>query len=1819
MSEIIRPPARDPRHRRWIYWPAIALALLVITSIAAPAVEPAYVPSPTPVTLSQCENIVTANVVALDQVYYWNRLGAYQPQGMMYALERDVVHVNQDESSCSAPRLALQAGKVKLRKDKRPRPLVLRVNEGDCLRINFTNLLAPTPVDNEQPATRNASIHVTGLEYLSASDGGINVGNNSAGGVVAPGGNATYTLYAREEGTYLLYNGGAIIGGEGDNGSLGPGLFGAVNVEHANAEWYRSQVTEWDFSQGSGPPVTGVDGQLYPQINYDAFYPASNPWCQPAGTPIFKMLNASNEIVHSDLTAIITGPGRGDHSGYTSVTNIYPNRNEAFREFTIIFHDEIGAVQAFPHFNDEILTHTLASVRDAFAINYGTGGAGAEILANRLGVGPMYDCVECKYEEFFLTAWSVGDPAMVVDIPANNPCTKSDIQLGRNCIPTPGPKATKAFYPDDPSNVYHSYLNDHVKFRNLHAGSDDHHIFHLHAHQWLRTPDSDTSAYLDSQAIGQNGAFTYEIAYEGSGNRPKTVGDSIFHCHLYPHFAQGMWSMWRVHDVLEAGTELDDEGRPVTVLSKAGVTTTTRALPDKEIVTGTPIPGLVPIPGQPMAPVPGPVNLVNGDISLPATVTRNPGWPFFVPGKAGHRPPHPPMDFAKGLNGDLDGGLRRHLFTGGTILHERHDRLSFEKELKTARPLYLAEQGEKVEKVAMAFHSSGSFTTPKPDGGSGPFFVNPGKPQQGAPFADPCIDENGTPINVSRLYKAADIEMDLVLNKSGWHFPQQRLITLQQDVKSTLDGSRPPQPFFFRANTEECIEYQLTNLVPSVYDMDDFQVRTPTDVLSQHIHLVKFDVTSSDGGGNGWNYEDGTFSAEEVQERILAIRTQNSCIPLLPITAAAPGRTLDDCPVAEQHPFFGTSGVDANCNDRDDWLGAQTTVQRWWADPVKDNNNNDRTLHTVFTHDHFGPSTHQQAGLYAGLIIEPKNAVWYENESNTLLGTRADGGPTTWQARIVSNSETFREFAIEFADFQLAYKPNQFGPKAAGEQQLTCPDKDFGYMDFASVINPPGREEVGLPYLFAKPNVCPTNPCDPDGPFPAPWFADNGFPYNAAPGCPEAVSADDPGTGVVNYRQEPLPLRIRNPFSNPPQQAAGEPGDLSFAYESRTDRADSNYNGVSSPWIPYPNLTLGLQPGDPYTPLLRAYENDRVHVRTLVGAHEEEHNFNFHGLNWLHEPEFLNSGYRASQMMGISEWYDIEVVRVPNLSAGKFADYLYKPSASNDMQWNGMWGLLRLYRGKQGDLMTLPTNITAIGPDSLTGDPNDPPLFADAGSALVGGDVPIGEKAASALVGTITTIAPAPAAKIACPPHTLPPRRYDITAVAASVALPNGYITYNSRPTTVKLWQGQGPECSAGTGDGPWTVKQTASGPLTDPSGILFVHTSDLNANGTLKSDVLVEPLVLRAIAGDCIEVTLRNALPTTYADLQGYSGVPMLVDKFNSNQLNTSLDVSLHPQMVAVDIRQSDGYNVGLNRYQGLTPGPKQTVSPGQAIKYYWYAGKLFKNKLGTLGWDAFEYGATALISSDPIKHTQNGAIGSLIIEPPTASWTLDKIVDVDGVLKRTYSRATIQTSGGAIFREFVLHYQDDLNLHYRQGFRGAFEAVHSLTVAEDPTETGQAAFNYRTEPLWFRYGHQPNSSLGFTRTITNFDQAFTNGLVGGDPETPIFQTAGFNAVRMRVVHPGGDTQNHSFELHGHIWQEEPWIKESHYQGFNPLSKWWGAQTGIGTGSHLNVLLGKASLDGASPMDYLYRDYIPWATDNGLWGLFRTTGFTPVQWTPKQ
>ena len=61
-------------------------------------------------------------------------------------------------------------------------------------------------------------------------------------------------------------------------------------------------------------------------------------------------------------------------------------------------------------------------------------------------------------------------------------------------------------------------------------------------------------------------------------------------------------------------------------------------------------------------------------------------------------------------------------------------------------------------------------------------------------------------------------------------------------------------------------------------------------------------------------------------------------------------------------------------------------MQRWFADPVVNTDGVDRGLGIIFTHDHYGPSTHQQIGLYATVLAQPAGSDWKHNETGAQLG-----------------------------------------------------------------------------------------------------------------------------------------------------------------------------------------------------------------------------------------------------------------------------------------------------------------------------------------------------------------------------------------------------------------------------------------------------------------------------------------------------------------------------------------------------------------------------------------------------------------------------------------------------------------------------------------------------------------------------------------------------------------------------------------------------------------------------------------------------------------
>ncbi len=408
-------------------------------------------------------------------------------------------------------------------------------------------------------------------------------------------------------------------------------------------------------------------------------------------------------------------------------------------------------------------------------------------------------------------------------------------------------------------------------------------------------------------------------------------------------------------------------------------------------------------------------------------------------------------------------------------------------------------------------------------------------------------------------------------------------------------------------------------------------------------------------------------------------------------------------------------------------------------------------------------------------------------------------------------------------------------------------------------------------------------------------------------------------------------------------------------------------------------------------------------------------------------------------------------------------------------------------------------------------------------------------------------------------PGTAPKRTINVTAVNAW-ALPTGKLIYNSR---------------AGNG-----------GALNDPTAIMYFRSEDIDVYGKVKAGVPIEPLVVRAKAGECINFALYNRLPKSLPDLDGFNTMANLLFHFNANQVKPSNQVGLHPQLLAYNVANSDGKNVGFN--------PNQTVGPGGVVRYRWYAGDVVVNGSQRIA-TPIEFGATNLISSDPIKHSNKGAIGSLIIEPQGSSWVEDST---------SRAQATVTKSDGTSFREFVLQFQTDINMRFADG-----SPVPNLAGpggAEDPEDSAQKAINYRTEPLWKRMNYAPETSFEDTRNF-DFTNVLTNAQVAGDPQTPIFTAQAGQAVRFRILNANGHMRNNVFNLHGHFWQDEPFTNNSKSIGDNPLSEFKGTTYGIGPSSHYEVIPVNGAGGGRRvPGDYLYRTQESFMFDGGIWGIFR-------------
>lgn len=492
------------------------------------------------------------------------------------------------------------------------------------------------------------------------------------------------------------------------------------------------------------------------------------------------------------------------------MADIYTPGRPAFREYSVFFHDEL---EILDRDGNPPMDHRTGLPSSTTAISYRS-----EPMRNRM---PLSHDPADSGEDISMSSWVYGDPA---------------------------------------PPILQAYVGDPAKIRLVHGGVKETHVFHLHNHQWRLESENPVSTIIDSITISPQECYTLDILY-GAGSRNGVIGDVIFHCHLYPHFHEGMWTLWRIHDRLEDGS-----GR----------------LPD-----GSKVPALLPLKDRKRPP---------------EKDALHPGYPNFIYGKAGETPRQPPCGVldAKGKVTEcptpheeanfVDHAAPGALYTDTCPCHTTgadEIRNAYGEE-KTEHPACEECSSEKMgrdisETCGMAEEAG------KPEENiEEEMQENMQEKQETSGTLEEensaCKDcgECRLPGNSDkvRVFEIALVQAKLTYNRYGWHDPEGRFFVLKEElehhggldayIRKVEEQKIQVEPLVIRANAGDCIELHTTNLLPEFLEANAFQLRTKTDIVGHHVHLVKFDTITSDGAANGWNNIAGARKYQTLVERFFA-------------------------------------------------------------------------------------------------------------------------------------------------------------------------------------------------------------------------------------------------------------------------------------------------------------------------------------------------------------------------------------------------------------------------------------------------------------------------------------------------------------------------------------------------------------------------------------------------------------------------------------------------------------------------------------------------------------------------------------------------------------------------------------------------------------------------------------------------------------------------------------------------------------------------------------------------------------------------------------
>jgi len=589
------------------------------------------------------------------------------------------------------------------------------------------------------------------------------------------------------------------------------------------------------------------------------------------------------------------------------------------------------------------------------------------------------------------------------------------------------------------------YVGDPMRMRVIHGGSGEHHVYHNHAHRWRVNPleedDNLTlpskagehdkilseSTRIDSQTMGPGEVFDVEME-GGAGGVQRTVGDVLYHCHIIEHVVEGMWSYHRIFNTLQDDlAPLPDRQAPPRAVDSIELLRRAREGHPAVVQAGGAFYGQ-PITEAnfenwlewllPPAGVPDEELIVDPEHGN-RTQNKANKWDWIVAQTAdGPLALGEPYDWFFGQGWPAEG---EGVGCCGTP-DERPKLLFNPDDGRLAFPQITPHLGRRPPFAPIREHDPDTQGTAY----LGETLPADAASESGTTYGSGLIPEvkgstlrgAGQPTNV-RHYDVTAIQLPIRYNEYNDTDPNGMIFALDDDVPAIRAGDKPPEPLILRSRVGEGVQITLRSALPDAIGVDHHSK------VGMHIHLVQYDVQSSDGAVAGLNYE----------------------------TSVRPSLDANGDPVEGRRACGVWDPTDCGPLTRQDEV-----VHTTWFSDVE--------LGTVYWHDHSKLIVSLPHGLFGALIVEPEGAEFRDRETGEDKYVADDAGhysstngrTGTRMADIVvpddvidprtgSKRNDFREFFFGQSDaLRLHGTGLSFSALEHGESRKN-PEKGFPYIN----------------------------------------------------------------------------------------------------------------------------------------------------------------------------------------------------------------------------------------------------------------------------------------------------------------------------------------------------------------------------------------------------------------------------------------------------------------------------------------------------------------------------------------------------------------------------------------------------------------------------------------------------------------------------------------------------------------------------------------------------------------------------------------------------